>query len=94
MLQLILLRKKGTSFDTLKQNEFFFQSKFIFLVISFSVDKFLGLLHNEGIRASDAQRHIRNSVKHLEWSLLQKSLRLKAVNYFRKMLHLRCWEGF
>ena len=36
------------------------------------------------------QRRIQNPVKHLRWSVLE----LKAVNYFRKTLHLKCLAGF
>ena len=35
------------------------------------------------------QRRIQNPIKHLRWNVLRKQ-RLLAVNYFRRMLHLRC----
>ena len=37
------------------------------------------------------QRRFQNPSKRLTWSILQK---LKAVNYFRKTLRLRCLTGF
>ena len=37
------------------------------------------------------QRRIQNPFKYLRWSVLQK---MKAVNYFRKTLHLRCLTRF
>ena len=40
------------------------------------------------------QRRIQNLVKHLKWSVLGNSERLKAVNYFRKTLNFRCLTGF
>ena len=53
-------------------------------------------LQNEhmNLRASWLKRRIQNPVKHLRWSFLKNIWRLKAVNYFRKKLHLRCSTGF
>ena len=48
------------------------KKKFISLVINFYVNKLLGILHNQDIRASDAHRCIQNSLKHLRWSALRK----------------------
>ena len=37
---------------------------------------------------------IQNPLKYLKWSVLRKQLTAKMVNYFRKILHLRCFTGF
>ena len=42
----------------------------------------------------DKKTRIQHLVKNLRWSFLRKCLRLKAVNYFRNKLHLRCWTEF
>ena len=40
------------------------------------------------------QRHIQNSLKHIKWSFMQTSKRLKAVNYFHQKLQLIYLTGF
>ena len=56
-----------------------------------------GFANIKGILNDDKwmwQECIQNLVKYLRWSFLQKQLRLKSVNYFRKKLHLRCLIRF
>ena len=44
--------------------------------------------------SSNIKGIIQNSVKHLRWSILEKKLATKIINYFCKTLHLRCLTGF
>ena len=39
-------------------------------------------------------RRIHSPLNYLKWSVLQKSWRLKVVNFFRNALHLKCLSGF
>ena len=53
---------------------------------------FLNFIHERlsSRRPADDHPRIQNPVKYIRWSFFGKIVRLSAVNYFRKKLHLEC----